>query len=84
MIYYITILEKNTIKHRLAEESLIVMTKDKAAELNVQFPADAYTLFTDNGITDLMVFYLDLCKEYSREIRQEKRKRLGIPEKRKR
>lgn len=64
------ILEKNTIEHDLAAESLI--------ESYDPFIGLDFTCFTDDGDISLSVLYTDLCAANKKAIDQQKRKRLSI------
>ena len=60
-------IERGTLQHRLAQESLILVQHKET-------PRDHDT-FTDNGDLTLSVYYNDLLKAYSKEIRKQELKR---------
>lgn len=62
-------LEKGTLRHKLAQESLLLIE-------HRQTPSVDYDTFTDNGDLTLSVYYEDLCLAYSHDIRLEEYKKL--------
>lgn len=64
------LLEKGTIKHRLAQESLIMISNETASR--------DFDLFSDNGDLTLSTLYIDMLEAYRLEIKTEERKKLRV------
>lgn len=60
-------IENDTVRYRLAQESLIEQSTD-----------GDFTIFTDNGDLSLSILFYDLEHAYAREIRHEQMSRLRV------
>lgn len=63
-------LEKGTIRHKIAQQTLISLGS------NPKTPD--YETFSDNGNLDLFVLYIDMCAANSKKINKEERARLEL------
>lgn len=63
-------LEKNTVRYRIAEQSLILVGDDPKSK--------DYSMFTDNGDLTLTCLYIDMCRANNKAILKEEQNRLKV------